>query len=31
MQNDLSVMQKFLIFAADEYDADNNTSDSPYV
>ena len=31
MQNDLSVMQKFLIFAADEYDADNNTSGSPYV
>jgi hypothetical protein len=31
MQNDLSVMQKFLIFAADECDADNNTPDSPYV
>lgn len=31
MQNDLSVMQKFLIFAADECVADNNSSDSPYV
>ena len=31
MQNDLSVMQKFLIFAADECDADNISPDSPYV
>ena len=31
MQNDFEGRRKFLIFAADEYDADNNTSDSPYA
>ena len=31
MQNDFGGRRKFLIFAADEYDADNNTSDSLYV
>ena len=31
MQNDLWGRRKFLIFAADEYDADNNSPDGPNV
>ena len=31
MQNDFGGRRKFLIFAADEYDEDNNTFGSPYV
>ena len=31
MQNDLWGWRKFLIFAGDEYDTDNNASCSPYV